>query len=115
VENLKIYQRLQRVKPSPDMAASRLSKEWSDTQRYKRNCSKFRAPPTDSKQQPTSHRTETHAVPHASTAGLPTGAHAAGAVTGSGDCGTAVVAVPTTITPGPPNSVQQGFVRAGAR
>lgn len=37
-ENLRIYNRLQAVKPSKDTAASQLRKEWAAAQKYSRNC-----------------------------------------------------------------------------
>ena len=39
-ENLRIYNRLQQVKPSKDTAAAQLRREWATTQNYSRNCNK---------------------------------------------------------------------------
>lgn len=39
-ENLRIYNRLQQVKPSKDTAAAQLRKEWAAAQKYSRNCNK---------------------------------------------------------------------------
>lgn len=37
-ENLRIFNRLQAVKPSKDTAASQLRRDWETAQRYSRNC-----------------------------------------------------------------------------
>lgn len=42
VENLRIYNRLQAVKPSKDTAAAQLRREWAAAQKYSRNCANAR-------------------------------------------------------------------------
>lgn len=44
VENLAIYHRLQRVKPSVETSAGALRREWANAQRYASNCSRYRSP-----------------------------------------------------------------------
>jgi ferric-dicitrate binding protein FerR (iron transport regulator) len=41
-ENLQIYNRLQRAKPSPDTSAAQLRRQWASTQAYAANCSRYR-------------------------------------------------------------------------
>lgn len=58
-ENLRIYNRLQAVKPSKDTAASQLRRDWAAAQKYSRNCS---TKPKTKGRSPARHGTHSHKV-----------------------------------------------------